>query len=278
MPAAAARAPLRPGSSLRDSGRTLTYRRYARETRRDDPRRDPRPAPAARPACSARSRWPAEVADELVVGTVRDVHGAVGRRVLGDRRRRAGGVPGPRAVHDGVSRRGLRGRRGRAARAPPGPAHRGPARRRRPARGHRRGAGSLVAAVNGLIGDRLADEHPDLAIDAGASGRRRRTCRASPAALAAAYPGATADVVVFLHGLGGERRRRGRGTPRSAAAATATGWPPSRAGPRSTCAPTPACRSPRTASRWPACSTTWSPHWPVPTSAGSRWSATRWAG
>ena len=211
----------------------------------------------------------------------------------GPRRARRGGPPGASA---------LAGRPTGGVRARPEPRPR-PGRRRRstpasaaacapPAAGcaPRTGAGcgariedspagpaAWCRRVNGLIGDRLAEQQSELAITTGGAARRGRDVPLEPEALAEAFPAATADVVVFLHGLGEaeshwDRRRAGR-----PAAATATGWPRRPPGRRSTCAPTPACRSRRTASRWPRCSTTWSPPG-RPRYAGSRWSGTRWAG
>ncbi|MGZ6804086.1 MAG: lipase family alpha/beta hydrolase [Nocardioidaceae bacterium] len=138
-----------------------------------------------------------EVTDEVILGTVREVHGAWARRAFGA----TGPVSRlPRTVHDGVSGAvygglgaGLRGtaellraadRRGVGARLEATP--------------HGRVA---VAAVNGLIGDRLAREHPELAISL-AVRKRGEDVPVDPVRLAAAFPDATPDVVVFLHGLG----------------------------------------------------------------------------
>ena len=65
--------------------------------------------------------------------------------------------------------------------------------------GGRRGRG-ILAAVNGLIGDRLAQDRPELAIPL-AVRRAGSDVPVEPAALAAAFPEATGDVVLFLHGL-----------------------------------------------------------------------------
>ncbi|NUR06060.1 MAG: alpha/beta hydrolase, partial [Nocardioidaceae bacterium] len=59
----------------------------------------------------------------------------------------------------------------------------------------------LVSAVNGLIGDRLAEDGSELAIRL-AIRQRHRDVLTDPASLADAFPDATGDVVVFLHGLG----------------------------------------------------------------------------
>lgn len=141
-----------------------------------------------------------EVADELVVETVRDVHQAVGKRVYGAVNAATGGAARvPQAAHDGIARSvycglgaGLRGA-SRALRA-----------------ADRRGVGArlehsprgrfVVSAVNGLIGDKLAEKHSELAIDLAV----RIDGRDVPARredLQRAFPDATGDLVVFLHGL-----------------------------------------------------------------------------
>ncbi|KQW48444.1 hypothetical protein ASC77_06695 [Nocardioides sp. Root1257] len=125
-----------------------------------------------------------EVADELVVRSVRDTHDAWADRF--------GGYPGRRitsAVYGGASL-GLR-----AASAGLG---------RAGGLGPRLDAGArgrfVRSAVNGLIGDRLAVERPDLAITM-AVRADGRDVPLDPDGLAAAFPGATGRVVVFLHGL-----------------------------------------------------------------------------
>ena len=136
----------------------------------------------------------AEVADELVVGTVRDVHGAVVRRV--HRLTGRGPVgPGPGRLSWGVysgigtglalTSRALRAadRRGVGGRLDTTP------------RGRK-----LLSTVNGFMGDRLVDDAPELAITMSprVDGRDVTVDRDG---LAAAYPDATDQVVVFLHGL-----------------------------------------------------------------------------
>ncbi len=159
----------------------------------------------ARPAASGRSgqrpgilgaaALAAGVADELVVGTVRDVHGAVSHRV-----RRLTGRPatvaGPGRVSAGIY-------------AGIGAGLGGTSRLLRAA--DRRGLGPrleadprgrfVVSAVNGFIGDRLAEEHPDLAIEMSVR-RHGQDVPCSSRDLAAAFPDATGEIVVFLHGLG----------------------------------------------------------------------------
>jgi pimeloyl-ACP methyl ester carboxylesterase len=140
------------------------------------------------------------VADELVLGTVRDVHDAVGRRVYtAVNAATCGAARGPQAVHDGVCR---------AVYAGLGAGLRGASRALRVADRHGTGprlADSphgrfVVSAVNGLIGDKLAERHPLMAIDL-AVRRHGRDVAPEPEPLAEAFPGATGDLVVFLHGL-----------------------------------------------------------------------------
>ncbi|WP_244932035.1 hypothetical protein [Nocardioides sp. W7] len=127
-----------------------------------------------------------EVADELVLRSVRDTHLAWADRF--------GGHPGQRAaaaVYAGVGA-GLRvASRGldRAAATGVGPGlEDGP-------RGR-----FVSSAVNGLIGDRLARERPRLAIRM-AVRHQGRDVPLDRDELAAAFPAATGRVVVFLHGL-----------------------------------------------------------------------------
>jgi pimeloyl-ACP methyl ester carboxylesterase len=142
----------------------------------------------------------AETVDDLLLATVRDVHGAVADRAhaltggvsatAAASVRAHAGVAG--AVYSGVgaglraTSRGLRAadRHGIGARVEDS------------VRGR-----VLVSAVNGLLGDRLAEHRSALAIEL-AVPRAGRDVALEPDALAEAFPGATGDVVVFLHGLG----------------------------------------------------------------------------
>ncbi|WP_345519656.1 hypothetical protein [Nocardioides conyzicola] len=127
-----------------------------------------------------------EVADELVVRSVRDTHDAWADRF--------GGYPGRRitsAVYGGVSV-GLRAASAgldKVAAAGVGPRlEEGP-------RGR-----FVSSAVNGLIGDRLVRERPRMAF--GTTVRAQgRDVPLDADGLAAAYPRATGRLVVFLHGL-----------------------------------------------------------------------------
>jgi pimeloyl-ACP methyl ester carboxylesterase len=158
-----------------------------------------------------------EVADELVVRSVRDTHRAWAERF--------GAQPGHRlergisgAVYGGLGL-GLRAAsRGLARVAETGVG---------PSLDDRRAGRVVTAAVNGLIGDRLAEERPRMAIPmAVRSGGR--DVETSPEGLAAAFPDATGRVAVLLHGLCEDEscwtaRRTGASYPQTLAAA---GWTP----------------------------------------------------
>jgi pimeloyl-ACP methyl ester carboxylesterase len=129
----------------------------------------------------------AEVADELVVKSVRDTHLAVLDRTSAGRIHR--GIAG--AVYGGLTGGLTLASRGldRAAATGVGPRLEAGARGR-----------FVSSAVNGLIGDRLLRERPQLAIPL-ALRLDGADVEPEPATLAAAYPGATGQLVVFLHGL-----------------------------------------------------------------------------
>ncbi|MBB6626734.1 alpha/beta hydrolase [Nocardioides sp. KIGAM211] len=156
----------------------------------------PAPGPTVLDALSLLS----EVADELVVRTARDTHFAVADRINGLVRRGTGGASGvgdvlhrgiATAVYGGLSL-GLRAAsKGLDAAAATGV---GP----RLEDGER---GRFVSsAVNGLIGDRLLRERPQLAIPMGVRAHGRDVPLDTDG-LDAAFPAATGQVVVFLHGL-----------------------------------------------------------------------------
>jgi pimeloyl-ACP methyl ester carboxylesterase len=142
----------------------------------------------------------ADVADELVVRTVRDTHLAWADRVHGAVRAPTRGVSSvPETAHRGIASAvyaglgvGLRATsRGLGALA---------ARDLGPALEDTRQGRFMRAAVNGLIGDRLARERPRLAVPLAV----RRDARDVPMrrdALSAAFPHATGRVAVLLHGL-----------------------------------------------------------------------------
>lgn len=140
------------------------------------------------------------MAEDLVVGTVRDVHGAIAGRLHGLNDRLQGGGPtiGHR-VHDGISkvvytgissgfRAGSQGLR-LAGRAGLG----GPLEASAPGR-------RATAIVNGLIGDRLRDEGSPFSFDLAVRVDGHDVVPDRDG-LAAAFPAATERMVVFLHGL-----------------------------------------------------------------------------
>lgn len=170
-----------------------------------------------------------QVADELVVSTVRDTHHAWADRVHGLLRRPTGAGPGPgEQLHRGIAA-GVYGGLGLGLRAT--------------ARGlgaaADRGIGPrlesdprgrfLQAAVNGLIGDRLEQERPRLAIRM-AVRHESADVPLDPPSLTAAFPAATSRLAVFLHGLceneaHWDRARGERGTTYGEALAE-HGWTP----------------------------------------------------
>jgi hypothetical protein len=170
-----------------------------------------------------------EVADELVVRTVRDTHLAWSGRVYAAVQRPTGGAAAlPRVVHHGIAGAvytgigaGLRvASLGLGAVAATG---RGPRlEASRPGR-------FLSRAVIGLIGDRLARERPTLAWPMSLR-RGGADVSLDSTSLAAAYPDAGADLVVFLPGLcedetAWDRHADRQGTTYPVALAAA-GWSP----------------------------------------------------
>ena len=142
----------------------------------------------------------ADVAEDLIVGTVRDVHGAVAGRIHGLNDRLNGGGPtlGHR-LHDGISscvytsistgfKVGSRGLRA-AGRAGLGGEFEASTQGR-----------FVTSVVNGLIGDRLRDEGSPMAFDLGVRVRGRDVVLDAEG-VADAFPDPTERVVVFLHGL-----------------------------------------------------------------------------
>ena len=129
----------------------------------------------------------------------REVHHAVSRRVFG-----ALGLLGipVRAVHDPVSRVAYRGVE--AALRAPLSAVGDAAARRVPGRATRIGESKLGAvalgAANGFFGDRLARDHPDLAVTLG-YWQGGREVQLYLDGVADAFPDATSSLAVFVHGL-----------------------------------------------------------------------------
>jgi hypothetical protein len=143
----------------------------------------------------------AQVADELLVRTVRDTHFAWADRVQAVRRRAGGG--GPRAAepttHRGIAA-GVYGGLGLGLRALSTGLGALAEREIGPPLEASPSGRFLSSAVNGLIGDRLARERPRLALPL-AVRRAGHDVPPERAALAEAYPEATGRIAVFLHGL-----------------------------------------------------------------------------
>lgn len=142
----------------------------------------------------------ADYAEDLVLGTIRDVHGAIASRFHGINDRLNGGGPTvSHRLHDGIARcvygsislglkagaRGLTevGRTGVGGRLEDSPQGR-----------------FLTSAVNGLVGDRLTEESHPFAFDLAVRVDNRDVVL-DDAGVAAAFPGAGEKVVVFVHGL-----------------------------------------------------------------------------
>lgn len=177
-----------------------------------------------------------DYAERLVLGTVREVHGAVATRVHGVTDRVAGGTTVSHRLHDGIARGvyagvglGLRGASTalRAADRAAGRAGVGPRLEDGP-RGR-----FLVSAVNGLVGDRLREEAPEHFFDMGVR-VAGRDVPPDAESLAAAFPQATGALVVFVHGLAESeavweravRPRRAQAVPGYGEALREDGWTP----------------------------------------------------
>ena len=131
--------------------------------------------------------------------TAREVHSAVASRVFG----MLGPLGAPiRVVHDGISTATYQA----VANGLRAPVRAGG---RLLARGVEEGSAALadstpgalaLGALNGIAGDRLAKDHPDLALDLTLR-RRGRDLPLDRDGLADAYPDATPRLAVFVHGL-----------------------------------------------------------------------------
>lgn len=142
----------------------------------------------------------AAVTDELVVGSARDTHDAISRRVHGVARLGLGSAAGPvETVHRGIAT-AVYGGLGLALRG----SSAGLDRLAATGVGSRLEDGArgrfVSSAVNGLIGDELVRDRPQLAIPT-AVRLHGRDVPATPDGLAAAFPDGTGRLVVFLHGL-----------------------------------------------------------------------------
>lgn len=138
-----------------------------------------------------------EYGDRLIIGTVRDVHGAISKRAF--RATRLVGGRLPESLHDaivtsiygsisGVLRISSGSVRALSARGVGAPIER------------TRTGRQIVAAVNGLIGDelRMLDDPQAIKLSVRKHGE---DVVATPYPLRQAYPAATSHIVVFLHGL-----------------------------------------------------------------------------
>ncbi|GAA3548381.1 esterase/lipase family protein [Nocardioides daeguensis] len=169
------------------------------------------------------------VVDDLVVTTARDTHQAIARRAHGVARRSVGPAAVPvEVLHRGVAGLvygavglSLRGASRGLARL--GESGAGPALEDGP-------RGRFVnAAVNGLIGEELRRDRPRLAIEMGVR-REGRDVPLTAGGVAGAFPDATGQVVVFLHGLCENedywRRHRDRLGSTYGESLAARGWTP----------------------------------------------------
>ncbi len=187
------------------------------------------PAPVPGPTVLDALALLTAVADELVLATARDTHTAIADRVHGVARLAAGpAVTPPEVVHKAVAGAiygamalGLRGTsRGldRLAATGVGPRLEDDPRGR-----------FLNAAVNGLIGDELLRDRPQLAIPL-AVRRDSADVDLTRDGVAAAFPDATERVVVLLHGLceneAAWRLHRDKVGTTYAEALAARGWTP----------------------------------------------------
>jgi pimeloyl-ACP methyl ester carboxylesterase len=142
----------------------------------------------------------AAVTDELLVGSARDTHDAISRRVHGVARLGLGSAADPvESVHRGVAGAiygglGFALRKGGAGLDKLAATGVGP-RLEQGARGR-----FVSSAVNGLIGDELLRDRPQLAIPM-AVRAAGHDVPATPTDLDAAFPTASGRLVVFLHGL-----------------------------------------------------------------------------
>jgi pimeloyl-ACP methyl ester carboxylesterase len=172
----------------------------------------------------------AEAADEVLLGTVRDTHRAIAKRVHGLVRLGVGPAVTPvETVHTaiagavyggiGLSLRGASKGLDKAAATGIGPR----------LEDDRRGR-FLNAAVNGLIGDELLRDRPQMAIPMAVRHEGRDVDLWDRAAVARAFPAATGRLVVFLHGLcedeGAWRIHRDRVGSTYAEALATQGWTP----------------------------------------------------
>lgn len=158
----------------------------------------------------------AEVADELVLRSVRDTHDAWADRF--------GGYPGRPITAAAYAGAGLGLRAASAGLRRAAESDRGPRLEDGP-RGR-----FVSSAVNGLIGDRLVLDRPRMAIRMSVRAEGRDVALDGPGGpdgLAAAFPDATGKVALLLHGLCENESYWNRGEgPRYADTLAAMGWTP----------------------------------------------------
>ena len=142
-----------------------------------------------------------EIAGRLIArpsATARDLHQAVARRVFGG----LGPLGLPvRVIHDSVAAASYRGV-GAALRAPLAAGGRAVARSSASSRSlaESRAGALALGAANGVFGDRLARDHPDLAMSLG-FWREGREIPLRANAVAATFGDASPRLAVFVHGL-----------------------------------------------------------------------------
>ncbi|RYE74634.1 MAG: hypothetical protein EOO74_11230, partial [Myxococcales bacterium] len=137
--------------------------------------------------------------DELILGSVQEVHTSISGRVFGVASRVTGRRTVADHLHHGISA---------AVYAGIGLSLRGAARALRAADDAGCGPGLddsargrfAVSVINGFIGDSLRETHPRMYFEAGVR-HQGRHLPFEPAAVAEAFPEATDALVVFVHGL-----------------------------------------------------------------------------
>ena len=173
-----------------------------------------------------------EYADDLILGAVRDVHRAAAGRVFGlTGRATLGSSRLPQLLHDAISS-GVYAGIGSALKSVAAGLRVAERQGLGPGLEESAAGRQLLSVVNGLIGDRLREERPELAIEM-AVRSRAADVPLEPTAVAHAFPNATGDLAVFLHGLGENDdswnlRCGEHGGTYASGLAEGTGWTPVR--------------------------------------------------